>query len=122
MQCSAKKRDGKPCRSPRVKTHGAQFCYFHSGFAAAAGRVGGLRRKVFNPANLQHFARPSNASELLVIVTQTLVDARESKIDCRVASTVGSLAAVALQLMHSSTLEERITALEEKKRKEQHYV
>jgi hypothetical protein len=119
MQCSGRKRDGKPCRSPRLR--GEKFCYFHSGFAAAAGRVGGLRRKVFNPANLQHFARPENASDLLVIVTQTLVDARESKLDCRVASTVGSLAAVALQLMHSSSLEERISVLEGKKRKEQHH-
>lgn len=66
---------------------GTRLCNMHTpGRAQAIGRKGGLRRRIFKPEDIRHFAPPKNAQDLLLMIATTLVEAREMKIESKVAN------------------------------------
>jgi len=85
------------------------------GNAQKAGMVGGRRRAIFNPDQLQQFSPPKNPSALLDVVATTIVDVRQGRMDPKAGNTIAVLAGVCHQLTRSATLEERVGALERKK-------
>jgi hypothetical protein len=112
MRCSSQRRDGKRCGANAI--NGQPNCFLHSspGKASEMGAKGGARRKVFDLSKLKRFSPARNPSDLLAVVTESLCDLREGRIDHKTANSIGSLATVAQALMRTSTLEERIAKLE----------
>ena len=112
MRCSHQKSDRKRCRANALS--GGTLCYFHSqpGRTAEAGSKGGKRRAIFRAENLKHFAPARSAAELADVVSQTLCDVRDGRIDAKTANAVGCLATCLLSLLKADTLEARMTAIE----------
>jgi hypothetical protein len=114
MRCASRKQSGERCKAAALR--GQKRCHFHSapGIAAAIGSVGGNRRRIFDAGNLRHFEPAHSPTELLEIIVTTLGDVREARLDAKTANSVASLATIGLALMRSTSLEERITKLEER--------
>jgi hypothetical protein len=114
MRCSSKRRDGERCGANAI--NGQPHCFLHSSpeKASELGKTGGARRRLFDLSRLKRFSAPRSPGDLLAIVTQTLCDLREGRLDSKTASSIGSLATTAQALMRTSSLEERIAALERK--------
>jgi hypothetical protein len=112
MKCTSQRRDGKRCRANAINDQ--SYCFLHSspGKASELGKTGGARRRVYDLSKLKRFSPARTPGDLLAIVTQSLCDLREGRIDHKTASSIGSLATVAQTLMRTSTLEERIAKLE----------
>jgi hypothetical protein len=112
-RCTAVTSGGQPCKANPV--HGKRFCLFHTpGRAAECGQVGGRRRAVYNPDNLERFESPKSAGELLRLLATTIVEVRSGRMDPRVANTVAYLGASFLSAMEKVELESRLQALEQK--------
>ena len=112
MRCSSQRRDGERCKANAI--NGQQCCFLHSspGKASELGRTGGARRRVYDLSRLKHFPPAKNATDLVAVAGQTLVDVRSGKIDVKVANAIAGLAGVMMKLLEASTFEERLTRLE----------
>lgn len=112
-RCTATARNGKPCQAPPLR--GKKRCAFHSGNrASVCGQRGGRRRAIFNPDGLEPMKPPQNAAELLLLLSQTIVEVRSAKIDTRAANSIAYLGASFLRAAEVSDLELRLRALEER--------
>ena len=110
-RCRAKTREGKPC--PANPVHGRKFCYWHiPGNASLKGTIGGRRRAIFNPNNLEPLPTPQNAEELLRLMMQTVVEVRTTKLDTRTANAIFYGGVSCLAALETVNLDARLKALE----------
>jgi len=111
-RCIATAHSGEQCKSPPLR--GKKKCRFHLHPEAARemGARGGRRRAIFNPDGLEPFAAPKNASDLLLLMAQTIVEVRSAKIDPRVANSISYLGAGFLKAVELVDLDNRLKALE----------
>ena len=100
--CKARTKAGGPCPSPAVT--GKQFCTMHSGRARELGRKGGLRRTVFNPAELADLGKPTNAQDLACFVATCMDEVRKSKLAPGIANCLGQLGMVFLKAIEQVEL------------------
>jgi hypothetical protein len=113
-QCIATARSGEPCKSPPLR--GKKKCRFHLYPAEAAlmGAKGGRRRAIFNPANLEPFAAPKTAGDLLRLLAQTIVEVRSGRLDPKVANSIAYLAGGLANTLELVEYGARLDALESK--------
>lgn len=115
-RCVAKAASGERCKSAPLR--GKKRCGFHSGDTAKVlGARGGRRRAIFDPDNLTPLNPPKDAAELLVLLSQTIVEVRGAQIDTRAANSIAYLGTSFLRAAEVSDLEQRIRALEERGQK-----
>jgi hypothetical protein len=109
--CTAQNRAGKLCDAPAVQ--GSSHCQFHTpGRASDAGKIGGPRRKIFDPAKLTPIAAPDTAQELKKILAALMVDLHGARLDSKTANALAVLGQVFLQALQHGDWEERLKALE----------
>ena len=91
-RCVATARSGEPCKSPPLR--GKKKCRFHLYPEAARemGARGGRRRAIYNPEGLEPFAAPKSASDLMLLLAQTIVEVRSGRLDPKVANSIAYLA------------------------------
>jgi len=112
-RCRAKTRAGKPCPAPAAL--GTKFCYWHIGDnAKVKGSLGGKRRAVFNPDNLEPFPTPKDAYDLRQLGFQTLVELRSARLDRGTAATLFYGIGVCTKTVEITELADRVKALEER--------
>lgn len=112
-RCRAKTREGKPCPAPAAL--GGKYCFFHTGDnAKVKGSLGGKRRAIFNPDNLEPFPKPQNAADLMQLGFQTLVELRSARMDRGTAATLFYGIATCAKTVETAELAERVKALEER--------
>lgn len=113
-RCTATSRgSGKRC--PRPCWRGGKFCYLHTGDnASVMGTKGGHRRAIFNPANLEPFAEPKSASEMLKLVAHSVVECRSARLDAKTANAIFAGASVFFNGLDRADHETRLAALEGK--------
>lgn len=118
-RCIALARSGQRCQSAPLQ--GKTRCLFHSGnFARELGAKGGRRRAVFNPANLEPMTAPRSAADLLLLLSQTILEVRAAKIDTRAANSIAYLGASLLRAIEISDLTARLKRLEDRQREQEH--
>jgi len=101
--------------------HGKKKCLFHLGNnARELGARGGRRRAVFNPTNLEPFAAPKNAMDLLVMLSQTIVEVRAAKLDPKTANAIAYLGTSFLRAIEIADLDARLKTLEAKRDDREH--
>jgi hypothetical protein len=111
VSCVGQSRSGKPCGAAVVR--GTQRCLFHTkGHASAAGKIGGPRRKVFDPTKLAPITAPTTAQEVTKIVATLMVEVYSAKLDAKTANCIGTLAQVFLQSLDHGDMEDRLEKLE----------
>ena len=112
LQCEAKSANGSRCRASAIRA--GRLCHLHAqpGRAAAIGAAGGRRRAVTRSRNLKVFRAPANSQELQKIIGQTVIDCRTGDLDPRVGNTTAILASAFIKALETSSLEERVSALE----------
>ena len=76
----------------------------HSGRARELGRKGGLRRTVFNPAELADLGKPTNAQDLACFVATCMDEVRKSKLAPGIANCLGQLGMVFLKAIEQVEL------------------
>ena len=112
--CGALNRGGSRCKARSLI--GGNYCSIHSdpGRAAALGSKGGHRRAIFDPENLKEFEPPKTAADLLVLIAQSIVDARSGQLDPRVAWVISHLSTNFLRALELSVLERKVAQLEDR--------
>lgn len=111
--CTVKTKAGMLCNAPALD--GTKRCFSHTpGRASAAGKIGGPRRRIFNPVHLASFDPPKSAQELGVLIATTMIEVRTCKMEPRVANALSCLASGFLACLEHGELEERMKALEQK--------
>lgn len=109
--CREKTRAGKPCTAPPIQ--GTSRCAFHTkGRASAAGKVGGPRRKIFDPTKLTPFVPPESAQELSKILAGLMVEVHSAKLDSKTSNALSVLGSTFLQSLQHGEMEERLAKLE----------
>jgi hypothetical protein len=112
-RCTARSASGEPCKAHPL--HGRKHCAFHSGDnASVCGQRGGRRRAIFDPEGLEPMKAPRNAADLLVMLSQTIVEVRSAKIDTRAANSIAYLGASFLRAIEVANLDVRLRVLEGK--------
>jgi hypothetical protein len=76
----------------------------HSGRARELGCKGGLRRTVFNPAELADLGTPTNAQEPALFVATCMDEVRKSKLAPGIANCLGQLGMVFLKAIEQVEL------------------
>jgi hypothetical protein len=110
-RCSATARSGERCKSAPL--HGTKLCALHTGDTASRlGAIGGRRRAIFNPENLEPFSAPKDAGDLLRLLATTICEVRAAKIDTRAASAIGYLSSGFLKAYETADIAARLAALE----------
>lgn len=110
-RCVAVKRNGERCGNAPL--HGKKRCPFHSGDTAKIlGARGGRRRAVYNPENLEPFAAPQSAMDLVRLLGSTIVEVRSGRLDPRVANSLSYVSGAFMAALETADLEARLTALE----------
>jgi hypothetical protein len=88
------------------------------GRAAQIGQRGGLRRRVFDPANLSPLETPRTAEDLTAFVAVTMTEVRMARLDPRIANALGQLGTVFLKGLELGDLERRVRQLENNRKGE----
>jgi hypothetical protein len=110
-KCSQKTKLGKPCRMAVIR--GTRLCAAHTpGMTSEAGKIGGHRRRIFDPTKLARFDPPQNAQELIALIARTICEVREAKIDAKAANTIACLSSAFLQSLNHGAVEDRLAQLE----------
>lgn len=113
-RCTAMALSGERCKSAPL--HGKRRCAFHTGDTASkCGIVGGRRRAIFNPDNLEPFTPPQNAEDLLKLLATTICEIRAGRIDPRMANSVVYASAGFINTLEIADLASRLKALETKR-------
>jgi hypothetical protein len=108
--CSAKTRKGTPCTAPPLL--GTSRCAFHTpGHASRAGKVGGPRRRMLDPAQLASFPPPRTAHDLRDLLATTIIEVRAGKLEPKVANALAYLGAGFLSCLEHTDLAEQLAAL-----------
>jgi hypothetical protein len=111
LRCTATASTGKPCSRPRWRS--GKFCYLHTeGNASAIGKIGGRRRAVYNPVNLEPLPVPRTASDLLVLVATTISEVRAGRMDAKTANAIFAGAGAFSVLLEKAVLEDQVKQLE----------
>jgi Family of unknown function (DUF5763) len=112
-QCKAKNAAGKPC-SAQARPSG--YCQWHDPALkderAAWRREGVKARSNRSRAKRQLPDEPMNPDELAAYLTLTFKATLSGKLAPNIANALGNLARSMLQVRESTTLEERLAALE----------
>jgi hypothetical protein len=80
--------------------------------AKLLGARGGRRRAIYNPEGLEPFTAPKNASDMVRLFAQTVVEVRSGRLDPRVANSVAILGTGFLNALEGAELEARLAVLE----------
>jgi hypothetical protein len=115
-QCRHIKSDRSRCRSYAL--HSSMYCFFHDPNSAVerknARRNGGKersRRATVLPANTPD--QPlENASDVTVLLAETINQVRRGEIDPRISNAIGYLAGILLKAKEDDEIEQRIARLE----------
>src|SRR5271169_1751005 len=92
---------------------GTKLCAGHTpGKASEAGKIGGPRRKIFDPSQLFPFTPPESAQDFGRLIAQTAIELRETKLDGRTANALACLASSFLACLNHGALEDRLAQLE----------
>lgn len=110
--CRAKSRSGAQCKA-RVVTDG--LCAFHADPALAAklGRKSGAARRGASTDLSLDVQPPTNASEVRELLGKTIAELLGRRLEPRMASAVAYLSGVFLKAVEVSSIEDRLTKLEE---------
>jgi hypothetical protein len=112
-RCSAMTKKGEPC--PQWSIRGQKFCPMHvPGNAAKFGRRGGMRRAIYNPAELSHFVRPQTVEDVVSILGQITVEVHKGQLDPRVGQVLGSLAGTFLSALELKEFGAKLRELEKR--------
>jgi hypothetical protein len=118
QRCTSTARSGHRCKSAPVI--GTQKCPLHTpGVASKLGTRGGRRRAIFDPAGLEKFGAPKDASDIVEILAATIVEIRESRMESKTAATVGQLSGAFLNALEVADLDIRLKRVEEALRERQ---
>jgi hypothetical protein len=90
MKCSAVAKSGRQCNAHALT--GGSLCYLHANpeTPARLGTRGGGRRAIFSPDAIRKFSTPETIADVQQIVGQSIVDARQGRIEPRVANCVAA--------------------------------
>jgi hypothetical protein len=111
LTCKATAKSGERCSRPQMG--GKPFCNFHTpGLASAAGKIGGPRRKVFDPTKLLPITPPTTAQDVTKIVATLIVEVYAAKLDPKTSNAISVLAQVFLQSLEHGDMEDRVAQLE----------
>ena len=112
-RCRARAASGDPCKAPPL--YGTKHCAFHTkGVAVLCGQRGGRRRAIFNPDGLEPMKAPTNPGELLLLLSQTIVEVRSAKIDNRTANSIAQLGTSFLRAVEVADMDARLRTLEQR--------
>lgn len=110
-RCKATTKRGLPC--PQWAVRGQKFCAMHvPGNAAKFGRRGGMRRAIYNPAELSHFEAPKSVDDVVTILGQITVEIHKGQLDPRVGQVLGSLASTFLSALELKEFGTKLKELE----------
>jgi hypothetical protein len=92
---------------------GKPFCNFHTpGLASEAGKIGGPRRRIFDPNKLTPFAAPTSARDLARIMAQLMIEVHGARLDTKASNAIACLGQTFLQALNHGEIEERLAKLE----------
>jgi hypothetical protein len=99
---------------------GTDKCIMHSRATNAKvfGKLGGMRRAVYDPENLEDFPAPKSAADIVKLLGATIVEIRKGKIEPRVALAVCSAASAFNAALEIADLAARLAALEQAARRD----
>jgi hypothetical protein len=116
LQCRHIKADRSRCRANA--RHGSTYCFFHDPDSAIereiARKNGGRERSrsaAVLPADTPNKSLNS-ASDVTVLLTETINQVRRGEIDPRISNAVGYLAGILLKAKENEEIEQRIARLE----------
>lgn len=118
MKCIATTRAGTPCKNAALP--GTKLCLPHTpGMASACGKIGGPRRRLLDPSRLVAFDPPTSARELSALVSRTIVEIREAKLEAKTANAIACLASSFLACLNHGDIEDRVAELEARFREQE---
>ena len=108
-QCSYTKEDGQQCSAWALK--GKDYCFRHDPDSRAlsleASRRGGLVKKIEIETPLE--AIPVSApKDVVVLLTKTINEVRQGKLDPRIANTIGYLAGVLVRALEVAEVARKV--------------
>lgn len=104
--CSAKTKQGKPCRAPTVV--GSPFCAMHGNPSRAAelGRMGGRKNRHYVETAETPIPVPKTPEDVKNMLAQGAADVIRGKLDTRKASTLTYMASALLKAMESTDVQQ----------------
>ena len=113
VACIELTRSGQRCKAAPLR--GTRKCALHTpGTAQRLGAKGGMRRAIFDPDKLMHFAAPKTVEEVIGVVGQLSTEVHQGIIDPRQAQVIGGLMST---LINAIEVKEQGALLEELERR-----
>jgi len=115
MECKQIKENGEPCKTPARKKD--DRCFFHSNKVSEkmkqqARSRGGKVVKILATENLQPI-KIEGTIDVTLLLVDVINKTRSGNMDIKVANTIGFLSGHLLRAFQDSTIEQRISKIEE---------
>lgn len=112
--CTLTKEDGSPCHAFKIR--GSKFCFLHDPNHAEERSLaqfrGGQALKRIRLKEPLPSVQVGSAKETVIFLNQLINEAREGKIDGKLANALGYLVSILLKGFEVSELEDKLTSIE----------